>query len=165
MVILDYILLVLVLLLGLWGLRKGFLQSLGSIFGLIIAVVVASRFYPIIANWFGGSNVSNIIAFIVITSLTVKVVSLLFWVFGKIFRIVTVLPIISQFDRLLGLILGLVQGVLATAAVLTFLIKFPFNLWIVEQMSSSLITRVLLDIGNVFIPLFPEAIKKLKSFM
>lgn len=162
---LDYILIALILIMGLLGYKKGFLESLGSIIGIILATIIASRFYPYVAGWFGDSNFSNIIAFIVIFSLTVKIISLLFWVLGKIFRLVTVLPFISQFDKLLGLILGLVEGILVLAIILNFFLKFPLNEWMITQMGSSLVAKVLLKIGFVFIPLFPEAVKKLKSFM
>ena len=165
MVLLDYILLSVVLILGLLGLKKGFLESLGSIFGIVIATIVASRFYPNIASWFGDSNFTNIIAFLMIFSLTVKLVSLLFWGLGKIFQLITVLPFISHFDKLLGLILGLVEGILILSVVLNFFLKFPLNEWMITQMGASVIAGVLLKIGFVFIPLFPEALKTLKSFM
>jgi len=162
---LDYILLAVVLILGLLGLKKGFLESLGSIFGIVIATIVASRFYPNFAGWFGDSNFTNIIAFLVIFSLTVKLVSLLFWVLGKLFQVITVLPFISHFDKLLGLILGLVEGILILAVVLNFFLKFPLNEWMITQMGASVVAGVLLKIGFIFIPLFPEALKTLKSFM
>lgn len=165
MVMLDYILLAVILILGLLGFKKGFLESLGSIIGIVIATLIASRFYPNVAGWFGDSNFSNIIAFMLIFSLTVKLVSLLFWVLGKIFQLITVLPFISHFDKLLGLILGLVEGILILAVVLNFFLKFPVNEWMVSQMSGSLVAKVLLKIGFIFVPLFPEAVKKLKSFM
>lgn len=165
MVMLDYILLAVILILGLFGFRKGFLESLGSIIGIIVATIIASRFYPYVAGWFGDSNFSNIIAFILIFSLTVKIVGLLFWVLGKIFKLVTVLPFISQFDKLLGLVLGLVEGILVLAVVLNFFLKFPLNDWMIYQMGASVVTAVLLKIGFILVPLFPEAVKTLKSFM
>lgn len=162
---LDYILLAIVLILGLFGFKKGFLETLGSLVGIVVATVVASRFYPNVAGWFGDSNFTNIIAFLVIFSLTVKLVSLLFWVLGKLFQVITVLPFISHFDKLLGLILGLVEGILILAVVLNFFLKFPLNEWMITQMGASVVAGVLLKIGFVFIPLFPEALKKIKSFM
>jgi len=165
MVMLDYILLAIVLILGLFGFKKGFLETLGSLVGIVVATVVASRFYPNVAGWFGDSNFTNIIAFLVIFSLTVKLVSLLFWVLGKLFQVITVLPFISHFDKLLGLILGLVEGILILAVVLNFFLKFPLNEWMITQMGASVVAGVLLKIGFVFIPLFPEALKKIKSFM
>ena len=165
MVILDYILLAIIILMGVLGLRRGLIQSVGSIVGIIIGTLVASRFYMVIANLFGGSNLTSLLTFIVILSVTVKLVGIIFWLLGKIFKIITILPIISHFDRFLGLILGLVEGLLVLAVILNFLLKYPFNYWVVTQMGASIVAKVLLKIGFVFIPLFPEALQKIKSFM
>jgi membrane protein required for colicin V production len=159
----DYIILGFILLIALLGLRKGFLQTLGSVVGIILAVLIASRFYPEAASWIGGSNVANVIAFVVIFGLAVKAVSLIFWLIGKVFQIITVLPFISTFDRLLGFILGLAEGIFIASIILFFLIKFPVSDWVVWQMSKSTVTAVLLKIADIFVPLFPEAVKKIKA--
>lgn len=165
MISLDYILLGIIILIGFWGLKKGFLQSLGSIVGLVLATIIASRFYPTVAGWFGSTNFSNVLSFIIIFGLATRIVSLVFWVLGKVFRLITILPFISSFDRLLGLILGLVEGILVLAVILTFALKYPINYWIIEQMSLSVVAGVLLKIGMFSLPLFPEALKTMKSFM
>ena len=163
MVTLDYILLGIIAIIALLGFKKGFLESLGSIFGIIIAAIVASRFFPDVAAWFGGSNFSNVIAFIIIFGLAIKIVSLLFWALGKIFQVITVLPFISSFDKLLGLILGFVEGIFILAIISHFLLKYPLNDWLMWQMSISVVAKVLLTIGTVFVPLFPEALKSIQS--
>ena len=165
MVTLDYILLLIIIGMAVLGLKRGLIQSVGSILGIIIATIIASRFYGIVAEWFGGSNLTNILAFIAIFSITVKLVGLIFWLIGKIFKIITVLPLISHFDRFFGFILGFVEALLVLSVILNFILKYPFNYWIVSQMSTSIVAKVLLKIGFVFIPLFPDALKKIKSFM
>lgn len=165
MIMLDYILLGIIILIGLWGLKKGFLQALGSIVGLVLAVIIASRFYGVAASWFGSSNFSNILSFIIIFSLSSRIVGLIFWLLGKIFKIITILPLMTTLDRFLGLVLGLVEGILASAVILNFLLKYPLNYWMIEQMSASAVVKVLLNIGSIFVPLFPEALKTIKSFM
>ncbi|MFH0988233.1 MAG: CvpA family protein [Parcubacteria group bacterium] len=164
MVILDYILIGIILLLGLSGFKRGFLESLGSIIGLVIATLIASRFYPLAGSWFGGTNLSNVIAFIIIFAAAIKIVSLLFWVLGKVFQIITVLPFVSSFDRLLGLILGLAEGIFVMSIILYFLGKYPLNDWLLLQMSISIVAKTLLGIATIFIPLFPVAVKMIKSF-
>ncbi|MFA6537358.1 MAG: CvpA family protein [Patescibacteria group bacterium] len=163
--ILDYILLGFILMTALLGLRKGFLLSLGSIVGIVAGAVLASRFYPLLAGFFGNTNTANLVSFILVFGVIIKVVGLLFWLLGKIFQIVTVLPFIATFDRLLGLILGTVKAIFICAVVLNIALKFPINYWMMEQMTGSIITKVLLNISQIFLPLFPEALKKLKSFL
>jgi membrane protein required for colicin V production len=165
MVLLDYLLLAIIILIGVLGLRRGLIQSLGSILGIILATLIASRFYNIVAELFGGTNLTYLISFIVIFSVTVKLISLVFWLLGKLFKIITVLPLISQFDRFLGLVLGLAQGILILSVILNFSLKYPFNYWLIEQMSASVVAGILLKIGFVLVPLFPDALKKIKSFM
>jgi len=165
MITLDYILLGIILLWALLGFKKGFLETLGSLVGIIIATLIASRFYPELSGWFGATNFTNIIAFVVIFGVATKIMSLVFWILGKIFKLVTILPFISTFDRFLGLILGLVGGIFTMSIVLYFLSKYPLNDWLTAQMGESVVAGVLLTIGVIFVPLFPEAIKKLKSII
>ena len=165
MIALDYILLATILIWAVFGFRKGFLQTLGSLIGIIIAVIIASRFYPILSAYFGSTNVSDLLAFITIFGISIKLIGIIFWVFGKIFEVVTVLPFISSFDSLLGAVLGLVQGIFMSGIVLYFLSKHPINEWVIDQMMNSPISAVLLKITYIFVPLFPEAIKTIKSFL
>lgn len=165
MITFDYILLAIIIIIGLLGFKKGFIESLGSVLGIVAAALIASRFYPLLADRFGGSNMWNVIAFVIIFGLAVKIVGLAFWIIGKIFRIVTVLPFVSSMDRLLGLVLGTVEGIFVLAVILNFALKYPINEWVVWQMSHSVVARTLLTIGSVFVPLFPDAVKKIKSFL
>jgi len=163
--ILDYILLGFILLFSIAGLRKGFLQSLGSIIGIIIGALVASRVYPLAAHWFGDSNTANLMAFVIIFGLIVKVVSLIFWLFGKIFQIITILPFVATFDKLLGFILGIVKAIFIGAIVMNICLKFPINYWMIEQLSGSIIAKTLFDISAIFVPLFPKALKAIKGYL
>jgi len=165
MITFDYILLAIIVIIALLGFKKGFIESLGSVLGIVVAALLASRFYPLLADRFGGSNMWNVIAFVIIFGLAVKIVGLAFWVIGKIFRIVTVLPFVSSFDRLLGLLLGLVEGIFVMAVILSFALKYPISEWVIWQMSNSVVAKTLLSIGNIFVPLFPEAVQKIKSFL
>jgi len=165
MITLDYILLGIILVWAFLGFRKGFIQTLGSVVGLVFAVVLASRFYPIVAVWLGGSVFSKIIAFLILFGICTKLISLAFWILGKIFQVVTILPFLSTFDRFLGFILGAVEGIFILSIILYFLTKYPLNDWLIIQMSGSIVSKVLLKIGIIFVPLFPEAIKKIRSFM
>ena len=163
--ILDYILLGLILLTAAFGFRSGLLRMIGSLVGLVIATLLASRFYPNVADWFGGTNMSQVIAFLLIFGLSIKLITLLFWVIGKVFQIVTVLPFVSSVDKVLGLVLGLAEGILIVAMAIYFINKYPFNDWLMAQMSGSVVAPVLLIIAQVFLPLLPEALKKIKSYL
>jgi len=163
--ILDYILLSLILLSAGLGLKSGFLSSLGSLIGLVIAALLASRFYPDVANWFGGSNMAQVISFIALFVVSSKLIGLIFWLLGKAFQIITVLPFVSSIDKVLGLVLGLAEGILIMALIVYFINKYPFNDWLNMEMKGSVVAPVLISISQIFLPLLPEAVKKIKSYL
>jgi len=163
MLTLDYILLGIIVLFALLGLKKGFLGVLGSLLGIILAILVASRLYPVGAGWLGGANWANVVSFIIIFGLSSKIIGLVFWILGKIFQLATVLPFIASFDRFIGLILGFVQGIFVCGIVLYFASKYPMHPWLTEQMARSVVSMTLLQLASIFIPFFPEAIKKIKA--
>ncbi|MBT7006966.1 CvpA family protein, partial [Candidatus Falkowbacteria bacterium] len=103
------------------------------------------------------------VAFIMLFGVVTKLISIVFWILGKVFEVVTILPFISSFDKMLGLILGFAQGLFMLSAILYFLSKYPLNEWLTDQMGHSIVSATLLKMAVVLIPLFPEAIKKLKS--
>ena len=163
MITLDFILLGIIIIWAILGFRRGFLSTLGSLVGIILAILIASRFYPIVGDWFGGTNVSNIVAFVMLFGIITKLISIVFWILGKVFEVITVLPFISSFDKILGLVLGFAQGIFMLSAILYFLSKYPLNDWLTNQMGHSIVSATLLKMAVILIPLFPEAIKKLKS--
>jgi len=162
---LDYILLGVILLSALWGFRKGFLETLGGILGIIVATVIAGKFYLLLGSFLGGNNLSNFISFLVIFFIILKIVGLSFWILGKIFQLISIVPFLQSFDRLLGAVLGLLEGILVLTVVMYFLSKYPLNQWLLTQMQSSIITVLLLKASYIFMPLLPEAMKRIKSLI
>ena len=163
--VLDYVLLVLLLVMALLGLRRGFLQGVGRLVGLIIAFVVATHFALVLGQFLGHNNWGYFIAFVIIFGLTIKLVSLAFWILGKVFQIISVIPFFRSFDRILGFLLGLTEGIITLSAMTFFLAKFPVNEWLLEQMFGSVVVAVLLKISSVYMPLVPDTIKTIKSLM
>jgi len=149
----------------LWGAKKGFLQAVGSIIGLVVATIVAGQFYEWLANFLGGSNLSVFIAFIILFSIVLKVVGLVFWGMGKVFQLISIVPFLQTFDRMFGAVLGLVSGILSLAVIVYFVNKFPFNDWVIDQLKDSVVAPVLLMVSYIFLPLLPEALKKVKSII
>jgi len=163
--ILDLILIVIILGCGAWGWKNGFIEALGTVVGIVVSSAVASRFYLTIGGWLGDSNLAYVMAFVAIFFIVAKAISLLFWAFGKVFKIITLVPFLKQFDKILGVIVGLVNGILILSIVLYFMSKYPLNEWLTAQMQGSILTSVLLLISYIFLPLLPEALKKLKSLI
>ena len=163
--ILDLILIGAILLFGLLGFRKGFIQTIGGIVGVVVATVLAGKYFLLAGNFFGSTNLANVVAFLAIFSITIKLVGLAFWALGKLFRVISILPFVKTFDRALGTVLGLAQGILILSVVMFFLTKFPLNPWLEVSMQGSLLTDVLITISIILTPLLPEALKTLKGII
>ena len=163
--LLDYILLGLIITFTFWGLRKGFMQAVGALFGIVIATVIAGQFYLMLGEKLGGTNLSSFLAFLIIFSIILKLVGLAFWIFGKLFKLISIVPFLQTFDRLLGAVLGMFAGIMVLSLLVLFLSKYPFNAWLLVSMRESIVTLVLLKISFVFVPLLPETINKIKSFL
>ncbi len=147
MLLIDYIIIIFILGLALLGMRRGFLLSLGSVVSVIFGFILAFRFYPTLSNYWGSSNTVNIISFLFIFSLSAKLISLCFWLLGKVFQLITVLPFISSIDKLLGFFIGFIKAVVIAIVLLTFFTQFPFNDWLFTQINSSMIGYRLVDFG------------------
>ena len=108
------------------GLRKGLIKTIIPLVGIIIAVVLAGRFYGSVADWlstwlhspsqaniagFAIIFVAVVIASLIIASLLSKFLSLL---------------LLGWVDKLGGAILGLVMGGLVCGAILTIITKYNF---------------------------------------
>jgi len=165
MIIFDYILIMILLGFVYYGYRSGLLQSIGVLLGLIVGMAIASRFFESVGDLLGGSNFSKVLAFIVLFAVITKVVGWLFKMVGKVFKVITVLPIISQIESLLGAIFGAAEGIVFLAVLLFFLVKFPVNDWLATSIETSALAAVLLQIGAIFVPLFPQAIQKLEEIV
>lgn len=163
--ILDFIILGLILVFGLWGFLKGFLQAIGGFIGLLVATILAGQYYGWMGNFFGDGNLALVGGFIVLFLIIWKLVSLIFYVFGKVFQIITVLPFLETFNRTLGALLGLAVGILIMVVLLSFLNKFPVNDWFTAQMVGSIVSKILLNLSFIFKPLLPNALNTLKGII
>jgi membrane protein required for colicin V production len=165
MILFDYILLGALLLFVMYGFRAGFLQSIGALIGLIVGTVVAGRYFEAVGDALGGSNTMKMLAFFLIFGVVTKLIGFGFKIVGKIFKIVTVLPLLAQLEKLLGAVFGAAEGILFLAVMLFFLSKFPVNDWLTTSMQESAITPVFIKISGIFMPLFPLAVKQLETLL
>jgi membrane protein required for colicin V production len=123
---LDIVVIVFLAISTITGLRKGLIKTIIPLVGIIIAVVLAGRFYGSVADWlstwlhspsqaniagFAIIFVAVVIASLIIASLLSKFLSLL---------------LLGWVDKLGGAILGLVMGGLVCGAILTIITKYNF---------------------------------------
>jgi len=165
----DYILLGIIAIFTWIGLWSGFIQALGSFLGVFLGAAVAARYYSILApawDWiaFGNERTAEIIIFIVLFILISRAVGIIFWLLNKIFNIVKLFPFLGSLNRLLGAILGFLEGIFVVATVLYFLTKYSVMTDLVTRLTESEIGQILLIMVNIVKPLLPAALKNLTTF-
>jgi len=128
----DLILLIIISLFCLAGLWLGFVHTLGSLLGTVLGAYLASRYYEVMADWLiritgWGENTSRIVMFIIAFFVINRLVGFVFWIIDKFTSIITNLPFIKSINRLLGLFLGFLEGVITIGLVIYFIERFPLS--------------------------------------
>lgn len=120
---LDWVIVGVIGLSAITSIFRGFIREASSILSWIAAFIVASRFYPQLSEYITFSN--DDLTRKVIASIVLFIATLI--VLGFIASTISVKKAgLSSFDRLLGVVFGVVRGILivsAVFAVLQILIK------------------------------------------
>lgn len=165
----DYILLAIIAGFTWIGLWSGFIHTLGSFLGVFLGAALASRYYIALAgawDWvfFGNEKMTQIVIFIVLFVLISRAVGIVFWVANKIFGVVKLFPFLGSLNKLLGAILGFLEGVLILATILFLMNQYQVSPSLVEKVNNSGIAQILLTMVAVIKPLLPEAVKNITQF-
>lgn len=166
----DIILLCIIAGFGLFGLWFGLISTLGSIVGTILGVYLASRWYVPVADWLikttGWSpNFSKVVIFIIVFLIINRLVGFVFYIVGKLLRVVTRLPFIKGLDRLLGLAFGILEGLIVLGIIFYFINKFPVSPKFMTMIAESKIAPYTLAVASLLWPLIPPALKSIKDYL
>ncbi|OJI07879.1 hypothetical protein BK004_00355 [bacterium CG10_46_32] len=172
MLLIDYILLGMVGWSTFWGFKKGLIQSVGGLVGLIGAVVLASRYYEPVAEWIApiigfehNLNLARMIAFVALLIAVNYIVSFIVSLVERLYSSIAVLPFMQFGNRLLGAALGLLQSSILIGLVLYFAARFPFGGIVEAFFTGSRVAPILLHIAGIVQPLLPDAIKQIQSLI
>ena len=119
---LDILIIVVLVLLGIAGLRQGMIRTVFGIAGLIGGIVLAGRYYDeLAARLFpSGAIWGNIAAYAIILLATLLVAGVIGWLIAKLVNFAA----LGWLDKVMGFILGVVIGGLLCAAILAIAVKF-----------------------------------------
>jgi len=168
MSIFDIALLIIISSFALFGLWFGLVHTLGSLIGTIFGVYLASRYYESVAGWIVGfthwdQNYVKVIIFVLTFILITRLVGFAFLIMEKVLTIFTRLPFIHGLDRLLGAIFGTLEGAIVVGVSLYFIARFPISLSFMDGLAHSQLAPPLVKLASILIPLFPEALRLLRS--
>lgn len=141
MPLVDIILLVIVGAFAVHGLWFGFIRTLGNGVGLIVGAVVASQYTDLAVDYLGflfanNTSVAGIVLFILILIVTQHLVGFVFWIVDRLFGFLHWLPFVGFVNKLLGGILGLIEGLVLVGAAVYFA-QLMFPTWVSGWFSGS----------------------------
>ena len=172
MILLDYALLAILVYFAWWGFRKGLIQAVGSIIGLIVAVVIASRYFAVAAEkaapyagLSGNLNLAKIIAFVALLIIANRVFMLIIAMVHKAYTTAAVIPGLKLGNRVLGAALGLIEGAIMIGLVIYFASRFPFGNYVEQFLADSKVAPLVLSISSIVQPLLPEAIRQIQGLI
>lgn len=168
MQLIDVILLIIIMGFSLAGLWFGLIHTVGSLFGTVFGVYLASRYYEIMATWLVGvtgweGNGPRVLTFVLAFFIINRLVGLLFWFLEKIFSILTRLPFIRSLDRFLGLLLGFFEGFITVGIIIFFIERYPLAQGIMQHIANSTIAPYASRSASIIWPLLPEAMRIIES--
>ena len=166
--ILDLILLFLLFLFVSFSFYMGFIAAVGSLLGVVVGTWAAGHFYAPVTEWLtpillGNQNMASVVSFILIFTLVNRALGLAFWLVSKVLKPFSIIPFSKIINRILGAILGLVEGVLALGIALYFIERFNFSDWFANILASSQVASWLIWAGNILTPLLPEVVRAVQA--
>ncbi len=159
--ILDWIIVGVLLFYVISGIRAGFILKVGSLLGLILGIIIAGRNYQIVSNWFGGSLLWDIAAFILIMMLVSVIVGFIAMIVNKIYNFAAIIPGFKLVNRIGGAIVGLLEGCIFLGIILVLLVGIwnPDQSAIQELYQESKLHTPIVSIGKWFGGLLPDAVR------
>ena len=157
---LDIVILVIIVIPTLIGLKFGIIKAVFSLAGVIVGVVLAGRYYDLLAShltFISQPSLAKIIAFAIILIgvmiIAAVLASLVKWVISAM--------MLGWVNRLGGAVFGFVLGAIFCGALLTMWGNF---LGSGEAMNNSFMAQLLLDTFPVVLALLPAEFDSVRSF-
>jgi uncharacterized membrane protein required for colicin V production len=129
---LDIVLIVIFVVALLQGLKLGLLGAAVTAIGAVIGWQLAGQFSDDVGGIFGGTGetVATVVAYVIVISLSMTAVRFAY----RIVRpFMIVIPIVPLVDRLGGVALGLIAGVVISGAVIIVLARFAYDFELPED--------------------------------
>lgn len=168
--ILDLVLLIILFIFVAFGFALGLIQTIGALIGVVIGGWLAGVYYEPVGSWLepillGNMVTARIIAFILVFTFFNRLIGLAFWFINKIFNLISIIPFTKSLNRLLGSLLGFLEGTLAIGIVLYFISQITISDWLVNAIASSPIALWFIEMANFLSPIVPAIFSKVSPMI
>ena len=155
---LDILIVVILAVSAIIGLRRGLIEMILGVAGVILGVFLAGQYYETVGSWFNfdNTNLANVLAFILI----LLVVLLIFYLAAKFITKLADIALLGWINRIGGALLGTLIAAIAIAAVLAILVKYQS--WSV--INDSLLSRFFLENFPLVLDLLPSSFQSVKDW-
>jgi len=133
------------------GAMLGLIQAIGALIGIGAGVIAVRLWADPVGSWLAGlmlnhQGLARSLSFILIFGLTYRLVGLAFYLLDRSFKLISWLPFIGSFNKLLGGIFGLLESILACAVAIYMLVKFVPAPQLIDFLDRSMVAHFLLRI-------------------
>ncbi|MEW6141558.1 MAG: CvpA family protein [Chloroflexota bacterium] len=142
------------------GFSQGVIRTVIGLIGLIAGIYLAGQFYPQVAATLFGSNQSwgPVIAWVIVFVVVNVAASVIGWVLSRVVKAV----LLGWVDKLVGLAIGAIVGLLTCAALLAVVMKYlPAT---EATIAGSGLATFLLDKFPLVLGLLPSEFGSIKDF-
>jgi len=162
--IFDLILILVLFLFIAIGFVSGLIQGIGAIVGVFLGAWAAVWFYEPLGVWLtpillGHGIIARVVAFLLIFGVVNRLVGLLFYIIDKFFDLISIIPFLKTINRILGAILGFIEGILAISFVLFFITQLGISVWLNGIIAASKVASWLIGLAAILTPLLPKILK------
>jgi len=157
---LDIVILIIIIIPTLIGLKVGIIKALLSIAGVIVGVILAGRYYVVLAEhltFISQPSLAKIAAFAII----LIVVMIIAAVLASVIKWVVSAVMLGWVNRLGGAVFGFVLGMIFCGALLAIWVKF---VGISGPIHESILAALLLDGFPMVLALLPGEFDSVRSF-
>ncbi|EKD67797.1 MAG: Colicin V production protein [uncultured bacterium] len=164
----DIVLLIIIAGFAMFGIWFGFIHTLGSLLGTAVGAFVATRYSAWLATWIvnitgWSDNTATVLSFVIVFMVSNRVIGFLFWMVDRFFKPLTNLPFISSLNRLLGLVLGVFEGMITLGLIFFVIEANPVSDTFMTWINESRVVPYTIGAANVLMPLIPDALKEAQA--
>ncbi len=157
---LDIVILIVIALFFFGGLKNGIIRTLLSLAGLIVGIVLAGRYYNLLAErltFIPEASIANIAAFIIILMIILIFTAILAAVLTQFAKAI----LLGWLNGLLGGVFGLFVGILGVSVVLAVWVKFRGPSDFIQE---SRLAAALLSYIPIILGLLPSEFGSIRDF-